>query len=457
MKLKSIITKTIAVSAVALVATACGRKDNPHDEAFLFPLISSQIAGLAEGNCAISINHTGLSYGALVQVSVAGAIDAGQANAFRDHYNAITGRSVTNLLTEPFNLKYDAFFTDRDSWNTARRAQYLTFAEQQAEANNLAAAGLDAVTYGGLKGARGTGLLACARIPRQNCSVSGLTTNNRAADINGAIAAFNAVVTNPACPLRNDTEFNRFTDAAFRGFMGETITTVKGNITFGQSISATTSIDTTTRILPEQAYPKFGNLVSLGFANLMPINKTQTAYNLTSDAFNQGKNLDAKLVASCETLGMGRGISVQLPDANQRNLTSTNEVAYALSSGGTAAGLYAGITGPETASKVDCNNSFRSRFAIPTALGGGRLPTLSGAQSGDGGTTQLLSICVYGGNTTSRTTAQNVLNGGLNLGGAANVPVCGQGNLEPFKDNLRQAASVFPDSGLENLSDFPNN
>ena len=59
MKLKSLFIKTIAIGAVASLAVNCHAKkveDNP----LLFFALSNTITGLAQGNCAISVNLTGL-------------------------------------------------------------------------------------------------------------------------------------------------------------------------------------------------------------------------------------------------------------------------------------------------------------------------------------------------------------------------------------------------------------
>ena len=91
MKLKSLFIKTIAIGAVASLAVNCHAKkvdDNP----LLFYALSNTITSLAQGNCAISINVTGLYFQGGVQAAVAGAADAGAGNLFLAHYNAITGK-----------------------------------------------------------------------------------------------------------------------------------------------------------------------------------------------------------------------------------------------------------------------------------------------------------------------------------------------------------------------------
>jgi hypothetical protein len=82
---------------------------------------------LAQGNCAISVNLTGLYWQTLVQVAVAGAADAAAGNTFRTHFNALNNTNLTNaqLQAEPYNIKFDAYFTDTATWTEATRATHL--------------------------------------------------------------------------------------------------------------------------------------------------------------------------------------------------------------------------------------------------------------------------------------------------------------------------------------------
>ena len=116
MKLKSLFIKTIAMGAVASLAVNCHAKkveDNP----LLFAALAQTVIGLGQGNCAISVNGTGVYYGNVEQLTINGAGTAalgGADAAWVTHYNAINGTSVTagTLPAEPYNKKYDTFYTD---------------------------------------------------------------------------------------------------------------------------------------------------------------------------------------------------------------------------------------------------------------------------------------------------------------------------------------------------------
>lgn len=57
---------------------------------------------------------------------------------------------------------------------------------------------------------------------------------------------------------------------------------------------------------------------------------------------------------------------------------------------------------PLEADAISCNASYRRNFAIPSTLGGGKLPVITGARVGDGNATSLLSLCVYGGTLNNK-------------------------------------------------------
>ncbi|MCC5815018.1 MAG: hypothetical protein JJT78_09695, partial [Leptospira sp.] len=158
MKFNTIIKKSIAVSSLALLATACKPGLNNNEDAYLFAIASSQIRGLAEGNCAISINHAGLTYGAYVNVAIndgnVGGLNtalaglnaatqgvfsavAGGANVARftqANFEAAIGSTVAelgyaNYAAVPYNVKYDAFFTERGDWTADKRNALLNFSK----------------------------------------------------------------------------------------------------------------------------------------------------------------------------------------------------------------------------------------------------------------------------------------------------------------------------------------
>ncbi len=588
--MKSLIFKLLSIGVVAGLVAGCRPKTSEED-AVLFGIASQQITGLAEGNCAISINHAGLTYGVYVNVainnggvlgissqlagasavfaSVFGSVAQPQNIAFTQaNYEAASGSTIaeqgfSSYANVPYNLKYDAFFTERGAWTAEKRNALLNFSKTFVDSfqtmtlyNSNSASGIVLAVQGdltvrkpifdafvktfivgvfgspnvpncvatinafadvmdttssfckgdilsvpiiswpsqvfgpdpgfgdpdrvvnvvttlasamgavGLQSAvNGTAALACARIPRANCSVRALTTADQKTDIKNATKVVNTLLGNPACPMPDAAFRRKAIELGLKGLKPGTkvnlatgVYEAKSNISDyiqGTAFSLI-GIDSSTRILPEKAYPKFGSLVSLGFGNLMPINRTNEKYESTSSNFRFGRNLDAKLVTSCESLGLSVGPSPSVTELNRKDLTPTQEIAYALSPGGSAASLYSEVGGGDP---VACNASFRDQFSIPLALGGGKLPQLTTAPSGNGGATQLLSLCVYGGNATKRGAPRVLLASGLGLGsGASNqISVCGEGDLEKFRDAQKKAATLFEELGpITTGSDFPN-
>jgi len=587
--MKSLIFKLLSIGVVAGLVAGCRPKTSEED-AVLFGIVSQQITGLAEGNCAISINHAGLTYGVYVNVAInnGGVLGissqlAGASAVFASvfgsvapsqsielftlaNYEAASGSTIaeqgfSSYANVPYNLKYDAFFTERGAWTAAKRNALLNFSKTFVDSfqimtgyNSNTASQIVTVVQGGnptrkaildgfvkafLIGAfgqsnvpncattadpfkdlmdpnpsnckgnilnvpvtswpdsvfgddpglndpdrvknvvttlatamgavglqsavNGTAALACARIPRANCSVRALTTADQKTDIKNATKVVNTLLGNPACPMPNAAFRRKAIELGLKGLKPGTkvnlatgVYEAKSNISDYIEPFSITGIDSSTRILPEKAYPKFGSLVSLGFGNLMPINRTNEKYEITSSNFRFGRNLDAKLVTSCESLGLNVGPSPSVTEPNRQDLTPTQEIAYALSPGGSAASLYKEVGGGDP---FACNASFRDQFSIPLALGGGKLPQLTNAPSGNGGATQLLSLCVYGGNATKRGAPRVLLASGLGLGsGASNqISVCGEGDLEKFRDAQKKAATLFEDLGpITTGSDFPN-
>lgn len=451
MKLKSILKNTIAIGAIVSIAVNC-KPDKVEENALLGILVSRTISNLASGNCAININVTALYFQTGIQAAVAGAADAAAGNTFLAHYNASTGKSLNNagLQAEPYNTKFDVYFTDLETWNDATRATHLNTVINAALAGTLG--GTVQTQFGGLNGARGTGLLACARIPRASCSLAGTTTGSRSSDIANATNVYSLFANNPDCK-KTDQIQNTMLRALFKGdTSGTALPVAGGSYTNPTSNADTISVGSGQAILAEKAYPKFGNLVSLGFGSLMPVRTGTTAFNLTAGvSYTPGSNIAFVQVDSCESVGLPRtGFTV----TGTTPLTSSIELAYALSPNGQAASAYnsaAGNTSSAYAATTAgedakiCNNSFRRKSPISAALGGGQLPDVSGG-AGDGGQSALLTACTYGGNATSRGTANAVLAGASTL--LTGIAAC--------PTTAASAAAKFGDTGLTNLSNFPN-
>jgi hypothetical protein len=530
----------------ALALTAC-HPDKVKEEPGLALLLSSAVRGAASGNCAISINLTGITYGAAINVAInqgaatplnaglagantasvtgfaAGATAASVEQFTQANYESASGSTVTaqnfaSYAAVPYNLKYQAFFTVRGDWTEAKRNALINYSKSYLDgmvpvslitsANNAAAstafAALStvqqtainsflanlgatsfAVTNGGFPatsqavnagtgiatfaGVNGTAALACTRIPRTSCSVAGLTTATQALDIADITNTYNTLIANPACKkvttaqTAGDFESSLRTEA-FKGLpAGTAVALASGNFISRSSLDGgSTTVFTGNQVLASAAYPKFGSLVSLGFGNLMPINRTDTAYSTTSTAYNSGRNLVVTNVDSCESLGLTVGSTPDVSiESARRPLTSSQEVAYSFSTAGKAASMYALVNTTDDATR--CNQNFRENFNVPLALGGGRLGVVRG-NSGDGGQSTLLSICVYGGSATTRNFAKGLIGGGLGIN-AFQVPSCGgeptdttnAGSTFPNRAALKAAAGIFPDTGLDKLTNFPNN
>jgi hypothetical protein len=101
-----------------------------------------------------------------------------------------TNLTKAGLQAEPYNIKFDAYFTDTGTWNEATRSTHL-----QAV---LTAVGGGA-PFTTLTNVRGNGLLACARIPKANCSIGGATTGSIESDLASAKNAYDAVYENSDC------------------------------------------------------------------------------------------------------------------------------------------------------------------------------------------------------------------------------------------------------------------
>ncbi|MCG9876002.1 MAG: hypothetical protein MH321_14595 [Leptospiraceae bacterium] len=482
MKLKSILKNTIAIGAIASLAVNC-QPDKIEQDALLAALAFSTVSNLGRGNCAISVNATAISYGTVEQTVINGN-GAGLGisyTALIAHYNSVNGTNVSagaTYIAEPYNKKYDTFYTDAGSWNSTTRATIINSAYVNAAFNTV-------------KATQGTAILACGRIPRSSCSVAALSTADRATDINNAVNVANLLLNTPACRKSTALVENQLMNAALRGISSPVAlqngTFTPNANTFGsnQSFSAVDANGFSgsggaagyihlegNSVLGERAYPKVGALVSLGFGNIMPARTGATPWAVSATEYTRGANISATNVDSCESIGLpGNGFVATGTNA----LTPVKEVIYALSSQNTAASIYAnvvnataltsdlgaagnrpvsGLGKPTLTQAVQdayaCNSAMRARVAIPVAVGGGKLDEIN-AVSGDGFNTRLLTTCIYGGNATSRGTLATILGAaddtGLNgtLNGIAACPA-----------EAAAAAAKFGDTGLTNLANFPN-
>lgn len=482
MKLKSILKNTIAMGAIVSLAVNC-KPDKIEEDALLGILVSRTITELGKGNCAISVNATAISYGNVEQTVINGN-GAGLGinyTALITHYNSINGTSVSagaTYIAEPYNKKYDTFYTDAGSWDSTARASLINSAYVNAAFNTV-------------KATQGTAILACGRIPRANCSVGGLSTENRAADINNAVNVANLLLNTPACRKSTALVENQLMNAALRG-ISSNVTLSSGSFTpntntFGSNQSFS-SVDANgfsgaggaagyihlegNSVLAERAYPKVGALVSLGFGNIMPVRTGTTPWAISASEYTRGANIAATVVESCESIGLpGSGFVATGTNA----LTPVKEVIYALSPQNTAASIYAnvvnataltsdvgaagnrpiaGVGKPTLTQAVQdayaCNSAMRAKVAISAVVGGGKLDEIN-AVSGDGFNTRLLTTCIYGGNATSRGTLAAV------LGAADDTGVNGTLNgITACPAAAASAAAKFGDTGLTNLSNFPN-
>jgi len=314
--------------------------------------------------------------------------------------------------------------------------------------------------------ANGGAVLACGRIPRSSCTFAALTTADRATAVTNGVTNINNVANNTDCRKPNADFINSLIRSSFTGLpRGQVITglSFRGNLTASPTDSyiaisegGTASLNT---IFAERAYPVSSALsaISTNFNVAFPLRvgtTKQTDGNGTI-AYYGGSNINLSVVDTCEAFGLapfGQGTNKTNSTTLQayKTLTSTAEVAYAFSPQNSAATLYSALRGavqgtPSEATNdaIACNNSFRSRFSIPLAIGGGKLPVIN-AVSGDGSASALLTTCVYGGTTASLETTRSLL---------ANVIT----GITACPATAKGAAALFGDTGVDTLANFPNN
>lgn len=431
-------TGIAALSALSL--TAC-HPDKVKEEPILAVLLSSAVRGAAAGNCAISVNATGLYFGNVLQTAISYNASGNPLSAlglgatFVAHYNNLNGSSLTGAqlrTNASFNNKFDAFFTDKDTWNDEARATYL----ESVRTAGAIAAGLTTVNN-----ARGTGILACAKIPRANCNIAGLTTATRQADLDSKNAIVKLIAENPSCRKASDSKAI-LANLLYRG-APDAIQTAAGATTISSNEYSFGSGTTVNQILAEKAYPKFGNLVSLGFGFLMPVRSGKTVYSLSSTAFTNGSNINATVVDSCESIGISTGLTA-------KPLSSVSETVYANTNQGTAAATYSAHRALSASAAnftdndaIECNASFRAAVdkGLPLSLkdAGIFIDQNIYGTSGDGARSDSLGLCLYGGTSAARTALGTALTASL---GAAPP------NCDPTKALTAVQANAFGDTGL---------
>ncbi|WCL49777.1 hypothetical protein [Leptospira sp. GIMC2001] len=540
MKLKSFITKTLAVSAIAAMAVNC-HPDKVEEDALLAGLVASQIRGLGASNCAISLNLATLYSGAIIQQAVNSTSLTGATIFTEEEFEAASATTVAAGQTYetygqvPYNVKYDAFIRGGGTYtadsrtadiNSARNVvdvgAYFGLLAAAVSANGgvaticgsatlragvsgalttwygtytgdqkttldgtLTAAGTSHTALsGGINnagtcvatftaiGARltteagsayqarqahvnGSAILACGRIPKSSCSLAGISTANRAAAITAKEKTYADIGNNPDC-RKTDADFmNRVRTGLFTGLPRNTpvLGTVASPI---DQIGAISEGGTAAnnQIFAESAYPVSSALsaISTNFNVAFPLTTGTTAQASSTIPYYGASNINFTVVDSCESVGfIGYGpinaaATTSAALQNRRELTSVKEIAYAFSTQNAAASTYAAISAVVN-DEIACNNSFRSKFPIPLAIGGGKLPELANASTGDGGASSNLSLCVYGGTEAGRATSISLLTSGVAT--LSGIESCTMANFG--------AANRFGDAGLEKLTNFPNN
>jgi hypothetical protein len=221
----------------------------------------------------------------------------------------------------------------------------------------------------GLRYAAGTGILACAQIPKSNCNVGAFLTPTVKADMDAAKGIVNNIIANDDCRKPNPGFNKAFAFAQFKGMKADAtnykvtglhsltefvnMRANEGNptITTPGDPRATSNF-TGNKILADKAYPKFGNLVDLGFGTLMPMKEGTGAYSTntastTETAFQSmtsGGNISVSSVESCVGLGLAVGPFPEAPNGVMKPLTGPREIVYAFSPGGQAAQAYSKFT-----------------------------------------------------------------------------------------------------------------
>lgn len=302
--------------------------------------------------------------------------------------------------------------------------------------------------------------MACARIPKTNCTVNSLLTASRENDLSSLVTIYKQIEENVACRQPSRAVMQTVLTQGTIGLpAGSTVSLSNANV-YTQSVAAggsegSTSSFTGNSILAPKAYPKSSALLSISstFNTAHPMNSGTTAYDTTT--WYGGSNLNVASVTSCETLGLGYvgPTPIQSSDSistinSKKNLTDVKEIVYAFSSYNLAASAYSrAITtvsaATATVDAVACNRQFRKATVIPSTLGVGTTLPVIDATSGDGGATSLITACVYGADSTTRDTVSTLLS--TTLSGLAACPAA-----------AASGATSFGATGLNTYTGFPN-
>lgn len=309
--------------------------------------------------------------------------------------------------------------------------------------------------------AKGSALMACARIPKSNCTVDALLTGSREADVTSLVGSYNTIAATQECRKPTNALLHRVLTNGLTGYPKETAVAIGNNSflntsTVGGSEGSTTGL-TGNPILAAKAYPKSGALLTIAstFTSAHPMKSGSTAYPVDgATPFYGGSNLNVANVASCEAIGLG-GVGttpIQATDSHdtinaKRKLTDVKEIVYAFSAGNTAATAYAGAIGFVSGGTVNdayaCNSQMRKNTTIPAVLGLGTTLPVINTLAGDGGATSLVTACVYGGDSGSRTSVSALLAG--TLPGLTSCPAA-----------AAAGATGFGATGLTTYPSFPN-
>jgi len=309
--------------------------------------------------------------------------------------------------------------------------------------------------------ARGSAIMACARIPKANCTVNSLLTQNREGDIASLVTSYKQIAENGACRQPSQALMQRVLTNGTTGLPFNTSVQINSNYTYTNTAAQGGSEGSTTglagnAILASKAYPKSGALLGISstFASAHPMKEGTTAYDTTT--FYGGSNLNVANVTSCEAIGLGNvgPTPIQATDSiattnTKRKLSDVKEIVYAFSAYNVAATAYAVAAAATTAGTqgtldaVACNRQFRRATVIPATLGVGTSLNPIDAVFGDGGATSLITACVYGGDGATRTAVSALL--GSTLPGVASCPA-----------TASTGASSFGATGLTTYTSFPD-
>jgi len=322
--------------------------------------------------------------------------------------------------------------------------------------------------------AKGSALMACARVPRTSCTASSLLTATRDADVTTLVNYYQIINATPECRKPSTGLLANVLSTGTVGlpkeatFLGKNTTVNLGGGRIYQNTAAaggsegSTTGFSSTGILAEKAYPKSGALLGIAstFTTAHPMNSGTTAYPTATDGsiaapWYGGSNINVANVTSCDALGLGNygPTPIKPTDSlvtvnSKKTLTDVKEVVYAFSVNNGVAKAYESAiaaTSPLTATvdAIACNRQMRKITPISSLLNVGTTFADLNTTSGDGGATSLVTACVYGADSATRTTISALL--GSTLPGLDSCPVAAS-----------SGASSFGATGLTTYTSFPD-